>query len=100
MHQLNQFQEETMELTSLNELLIQELQDLYDGERQITVALPKMAQACSDSKLKAAFEQHLKQTEEHISRLEECFTKLGEQAEGKPCKGIQGLIEEGEELIS
>jgi len=88
-----------MELTSLNELLIHELQDLYDAEHQITQALPKLAQKVEDTKLKSAFEQHLRQTEGQIRRLEKCFELMGEAPERKHCKGVEGLLKEGDELI-
>ena len=88
-----------MELTSLNELLVEELKDLYDAEHQILEALPKMASSIQEPKLKTAFEQHLRQTEGQIRRLEQCFQKLGQPAERKHCKGVEGLIEEGSELI-
>ena len=88
-----------MELTSLKELLIHELQDLYDAEFQVTEALPKLAHKVEDTKLKNAFEQHLGQTQRQITRLEKCFELLGEPAERKHCKGIEGLLKEGDELI-
>jgi ferritin-like metal-binding protein YciE len=89
-----------MELATLNDLFLEELQDLYSAETQMTKALPKMAEAASSAELKRAFEEHLKQTEGHIARLERIFEKLGEKPGGKTCKGMAGLIKEGEELIS
>jgi ferritin-like metal-binding protein YciE len=89
-----------MELATLKDLFVEELQDLYSAETQITEALPKMAEAANAAELKRAFEQHLKQTEGQIERLEKIFEKLGEEPGGKECKGMAGLIEEGEELIS
>jgi ferritin-like metal-binding protein YciE len=79
--------------------MIHQLQDLYDAEHKITEALPKLAQKVEDPKLKSAFELHLRQTENHIARLEKCFNLMGEPAERIPCKGIDGLLKEGEELI-
>ncbi|HZR28974.1 MAG TPA: ferritin-like domain-containing protein [Terriglobales bacterium] len=88
-----------MKLESLNELLVEQLQDLYSAEDQITEALPKMAEAASSPELKRAFEEHLRETEGHIARLDQCFESLNEKAEGKKCKGMQGLIKEGEEIM-
>jgi len=88
-----------MKLETLNELLIEQLQDLYSAEDQITEALPKMAEAASSPELRRAFEEHLRQTEGHIERLEKCFESLSEQAEAKKCKGMQGLIKEGKEMM-
>ena len=84
---------------SLRDLYIEELQDLYDAEQQILQALPKMAQAASHAELRTAFEQHHRQTEGQVRRLEQIFQKLGASATGKRCKGTAGVIAEGEELI-
>jgi ferritin-like metal-binding protein YciE len=86
-------------MNSLRDLYIEELQDLYDAEQQITRALPKMAQAASHADLKAGFQLHLQQTQGHIQRLEQIFQKLGQAPGGHTCKGVQGLIQEGEEGI-
>ncbi|HEY1015257.1 MAG TPA: ferritin-like domain-containing protein [Herpetosiphonaceae bacterium] len=88
-----------MKLNSLNDLLIHELQDLLSAETQITKALPKMAKAASTPELRAAFEEHLAQTENQIKRLEKAFSLLSSPAKSKTCKGMQGLLEEGEELL-
>jgi ferritin-like metal-binding protein YciE len=88
-----------MKLKTLKDLYVEELRDLYSAETQITKALPKMAKAASDPKLKAAFEQHLEQTKGQITRLETIFRALGEKATGKTCKAMEGLVAEGEELI-
>ena len=88
-----------MEMTSLNDLLIHQLQDLYDAEHKITEALPKLAGSVEATMLKKAFEQHLSQTRDHIQRLEKCFNLLGETPQRIPCKGIDGLLAEGDELI-
>ncbi len=88
-----------MELATLQDLFVEELQDLYSAENQITKALPKMATACSSPQLRKAFEDHLAQTENQIKRLEQIFEKLGEKPGGKLCKGMQGLLKEGEELM-
>jgi ferritin-like metal-binding protein YciE len=85
---------------SLRETFLEELKDLYDAEKQLVKALPKMAKAAQNEELRAAFEQHLEETKEHVSRLEQVFEAFGESAKSKTCKGMQGLIAEGEELIS
>ena len=87
-------------MSQLKELLVEELQDLLHAEMQLTKALPKMAEAAHHPKLKEGFEKHLLQTEGHVERLQRAFELLGEKAEPKPCKAMQGLIAEGEETIS
>src|SRR4051794_31989053 len=84
---------------SLRDLYIEELKDLYDAEHQILQALPKMAQATSHAELRTAFETHRTQTEGQVRRLEQIFERLGEKPTGKECKGLAGLVAEGEELI-
>ena len=84
---------------SLKELFIEELKDLYSAETQLVKALPKMAKAATNSDLKAGFEEHLKQTEGHVGRLEKIMKSLDESPKGKKCKGMEGLIKEGAELI-
>jgi ferritin-like metal-binding protein YciE len=88
-----------MKLESLRELLIEQLQDLYDAEQRITKALPKMEKAATSQELKAAFRKHLAETEGHVGRLEQVFQQLGQSAKGKTCKAMEGLIAEGEEMI-
>jgi ferritin-like metal-binding protein YciE len=88
-----------MELRNLNDLLLDHLKDLYDAEHQITKVLPKMAEAASSQQLKSAFNQHLKETENQIRRLEQVFDALGKKPSRRPCKAMKGLIEEGEELL-
>lgn len=88
-----------MTMHTLQELYLEQLQDVYDAEKQLLKALPKMAKTASNEELKAAFEQHLEQTEEQISRLETIFEELGEKPKGKKCKAMQGLIEEGKEMM-
>jgi ferritin-like metal-binding protein YciE len=88
-----------MKLESLRDLLVEQLQDLYDAEHRITKALPKMAKAATSAELKAAFQKHLTETEGQVRRLEQVFEALGEKAKKKTCKAMQGLIEEGEETI-
>ena len=86
-------------MAQLKELLIGELQDLLHAETQLTGALPKMAQAAHNPKLKEAFEKHLVQTQNHVARLQQAFSILGEKAQPKPCKAMMGLVEEGKETI-
>ena len=88
-----------MKEDSLKELFIEELKDLYSAETQLVKALPKMAKAATNSDLKAGFEEHLKQTEGHVGRLEKIMKSLEESPKGKKCKGMEGLIKEGAELI-
>jgi ferritin-like metal-binding protein YciE len=84
---------------SLRQLYIDELRDLYSAETQLTKALPKMAKASSNSELRQAFEEHLRQTSEHVSRLEQIFDMLEEKPTGKKCLGMEGLVKEGAETI-
>jgi len=85
--------------TSLKGLLIEELKDLYSAEQQMVKALPKMAKAATSDELRGAFEDHLEQTKGHVERLEQVFNLLGLPARGKKCAAMEGLIEEGKELI-
>jgi ferritin-like metal-binding protein YciE len=87
-------------ISTLNELFVEELRDLYDAEKQLTRALPKMAKAAASDKLRAAFQEHLQQTEGHVERLEQIFEALGEKATGKKCAAMAGLVKEGEEIAS
>jgi len=82
------------------ELLIDELRDILHAEKQLTKALPKMAEAARFDRLRELFEQHLLETEQQIERLNECFSLLGETARAKPCKGMMGLVEEGQEVMT
>ena len=88
-----------MKAHSLKELFIEELRDLYDAENQLTKALPKMAEGSSSPELQEAFEEHLEQTRNHVSRLEKVFAGLGEKPKAEKCKGMEGLIKEGSELL-
>jgi ferritin-like metal-binding protein YciE len=88
-----------MKLETMKELLLDELQDLYSAETQITKALPKMAKASSASDLKQAFESHLQETEGHVQRLETIFKHLKESPKGKTCEGMKGLLKEGDERV-
>jgi ferritin-like metal-binding protein YciE len=86
-------------MRSLRETFMLEMADLYDAEKQIIQALPKMAKAAQDEELRHALEEHLEETEEQVTRLEQVFEILGEKAKGKKCKGVEGLLKEGEEII-
>jgi ferritin-like metal-binding protein YciE len=88
-----------MELDTLKDLYVDELKDLYSAEKQIVKALPKMIKAAKHPELKAAFKTHLQQTGEHARRIEEICQELGVSPRGKKCVGMEGLIEEGSELI-
>jgi len=88
-----------MNLQNLQDLYKDTLKDLYSAEEQITKALPKMAEHASSPELKKAFQAHLKQTEEHIKRIEQIFQSLDGKPGGKKCKGMEGLIKEGDELM-
>jgi Mn-containing catalase len=83
----------------IDELLIDELRDILHAEKQLTKALPKMARAARFDQLRELFEQHLIETEQQIERINECFSMLGVNARAKPCKGMMGLVEEGEEVM-
>jgi ferritin-like metal-binding protein YciE len=84
---------------SLRELYIEELRDLYDAEHQLIKALPKIAAAASSEDLRSAIEEHLDKTKGHASRLETIFSNMGEKAKAQKCKGMEGLIKEGSEII-
>jgi ferritin-like metal-binding protein YciE len=86
-------------LTSLDDLLVHELQDIYHAEGQIIKALPKMIKAASHPELQAAFEEHLEQTEGQVERLDQAFKLLGVPAKGQKCEGMAGLIEEGKKMM-
>lgn len=88
-----------MELESLKDLFIDELKDLYSAENQILKALPKMIKTASSKELKSGFEQHLKETEGHVERLEKIFSELDVSPKGKKCKGMEGVIADGKEIM-
>ena len=88
-----------MKESSFKELYLKELRDTYDAEKQITKALPKMAKTASSSQLRQGFEEHLQQTKNHIARLEQIFEALDESPKGETCDGMQGLIEEGSNVM-
>jgi ferritin-like metal-binding protein YciE len=88
-----------MKIESLHELYLTELQDLYDAEDRILDALPKMIDKASSEDLKAALMNHLEETRGQVTRLEEVFRLHGEKPEGTKCKGIAGILDEGEDLV-
>jgi ferritin-like metal-binding protein YciE len=88
-----------MKLTTLDKLFHHELKDLYDAEHQIVKALPKLAAAAQNPELAEAFEEHLAQTREHISRLESVFGEIGQSPSRETCAGMKGLIEEGSKTL-
>ncbi|MEO8593893.1 MAG: ferritin-like domain-containing protein [Candidatus Solibacter sp.] len=84
---------------TLQELLVEQLRDIYDAEKQLVKALPKLAKAAESEELAEAIRSHLAETETHVTRLEEAFGMLGVPAKGKTCKAMKGLLEEGNETI-
>jgi len=89
-----------MKITTLEDLLADELKDLYSAENQLVKALPKIAKAVDSEDLRSAFEAHLKQTHNHVERLERICQKLDINPKGKKCVGMEGLIEEGTEILN
>jgi len=88
-----------MKMTTLDELLEDELKDIYSAETQLLKALPKMAKGAESGDLRAAFEKHLEQTRVHVQRIEEICNDLNLKPKGKKCAGMEGLIKEGEEVL-
>ena len=88
-----------MKLETLRDLYVEQLHDLYSAETQIVEALPKMVKAASNKQLQTAFSDHLTQSKEHVTRLETIFKQMGEKPAGEKCKGMEGLLKEGEEMI-
>lgn len=86
-------------MRSLQDLFVHELRDIYSAETQLTKALPKMAKTASTDELRSAFELHLEETQNHVTRLDEVFQMLGVSPRGPKCKGMEGLIEEGNDLM-
>lgn len=88
-----------MALNTLNDALYEELRDLLSAEKQLIRALPKMAKKATDPQLKAAFTEHLEQTQEHVTRLEQAAEVLGKKLRAKSCEAMKGLIEEGSSIL-
>jgi ferritin-like metal-binding protein YciE len=89
----------TTHTNPLQQLMVDELRDLYHAEKQLTRALPRLAKKVSSPELRELFETHLEETEQQIARLEEAFEKLGERPRGKHCDGMAGIVEEGNALL-
>jgi len=85
--------------TTFKHLFVEEIRDLYDAERQLTKALPKLARAATSDSLREALESHLHETQGHVEELETVFEAIGERPRGKHCAGIAGIVEEGSQLI-
>ena len=88
-----------MKLESLKDLYLEQLKDLYSAETQLIQALPDMAKAATSPDLKSAFNDHLRQTEEHVRRLERIFQDLQQDPKGHTCEGMKGLVKEGQEMM-
>ena len=86
-------------IDSMNALLLDELRDIYDAEKRLTKAIPKLAKKATSDELRSALEEHLEETEQQVQRLEQAFEHLGERAKAKPCAGMKGIIEEGDEHV-
>ncbi len=89
-----------MAIATLHDLYVEELKDLYSAEHQILKALPKMAKAASHEELAQAFKDHLAETKTQVERLEKIFKKLGVSPKGKTCKAMEGLLEEGQDVMA
>ncbi len=87
-----------MKFNNLHDLFVEQLRDMYDAEQRLVKALPKMAKAASCAELRAGFEQHLEQTKNHVTRLEQVFAQMGEKAKTETCPAMKGLIEEGDDI--
>jgi ferritin-like metal-binding protein YciE len=88
-----------MTLATMQDLLVEGLRDMYHAEKQLVKALPKLADGTSSPTLREAFQNHLVETETHVERIEKAFEQLGLPARGKPCKGMEGLVAEGAEVL-
>src|ERR1700722_7734627 len=89
-----------MKIETMEDLFLEQVEDLYDAEKRLVKALPKMAEATTSQSLRQAFESHLMETEGHVSRLENIFRTLGQDPKAHTCDAMKGLISEGEEVIS
>lgn len=89
-----------MRLNNFENLYADQLNDLYSAEQQLVQALPKMAEAASTPELKQAFTQHLEETKGHVETVKQLLSAIGEKAGGEKCKGMEGLLEEGEEVVT
>jgi ferritin-like metal-binding protein YciE len=89
-----------MQLSSLQDVFQEQLEDLYDAEQQLVKALPKVANATSTGELREAFDEHLEETKGHVEKLQQVFSEIGITASGHHCDAMEGLIKEGEEIVS
>jgi ferritin-like metal-binding protein YciE len=89
----------SLELNSFEDLFVSQIEDLYDAEKRLTTALPKMAAAANDPQLRAAFTNHLKETQVQVERLEQVFQQIGREAKAEACQAMKGLVEEGAQVI-
>ncbi|HEX5226619.1 MAG TPA: ferritin-like domain-containing protein [Bryobacteraceae bacterium] len=89
-----------MKIESMEDLFLEQIEDLYDAEKRLVKALPKMAQASTSQTLRQAFESHLMETEGHVSRLEKVFRMIGKDPKSQTCDAMKGLVSEGEDVIS
>lgn len=89
-----------MKMKTLEDLFVHELKDLYAAEKHLVKALPKMAKAATHQELREAFNEHLKQTHQHVQRLDEIFSQLQLSTRGAKCKAMEGLVEEGKEILA
>ena len=89
-----------MKIESMEELFLQQIEDLYDAEKRLVKALPKMAEASTSINLRQAFQSHLRETEGHVNRLETIFRQMGKSPKGQTCDAMKGLVSEGEDTVS
>ncbi len=89
-----------MKIETMEDLFLEQVEDLYDAEKRLVKALPKMAEASTSQSLRQAFESHLMETEGHVSRLANIFRLLGQDPKGQTCDAMKGLISEGEDVVS
>ncbi len=90
----------SMNIENLHQLFVEQLRDLYDGEQQITEGLPKLIEKASNPELRNALQEHLEITRQQIARLDQIFRALNEKSSGETCKGMKGVIKEGDDLVS
>ena len=90
----------SMKVDNLQQLFVEQLRDLYDGEQQITEALPKLISKATNSELKSALQEHLNVTKTQITRLDQIFRGLNEKPTGESCKGMKGVLKEGDDLVA
>jgi ferritin-like metal-binding protein YciE len=96
---LNKEGRDAMSVETMQQLFFEELKDLYSAEKQITKALPKLAKAAKSEELRSAFENHLRETQQQVERLERIGEMAGKNLSGKTCNGMKGLLEEGSEMV-